>query len=106
VVADDGIITIEHQHPHGFYDAERDLSVDGYLVERWEWGAGDFTFWPIRLWRLLFGHGKGRNRDWAVESRAFPFRGRGREQSLASPETTWIAPRRSFSERRLLGGEL
>jgi hypothetical protein len=32
---DDGVITVEHSTPHGFYDAERGLSVDGYLIERW-----------------------------------------------------------------------
>lgn len=37
---EDGIIAIEHSTPHGFYDAERGLSVDGHLVERWEWRPG------------------------------------------------------------------
>jgi hypothetical protein len=38
---DDGVITIEHVAPHGCYDANLDLSVDGHLIERWEWRPGD-----------------------------------------------------------------
>ncbi len=36
----DGVIAIEHSTLHGFYDAERGVSVDGHLIERWEWRPG------------------------------------------------------------------
>ena len=33
--------------PHGFYDADSGLSVDGHLIERWEWRPGDSE--PVRI---------------------------------------------------------
>jgi hypothetical protein len=43
----EAVVALEHSSPHGFYDADSGLSVDGHRIERWEWRPGESE--PVRI---------------------------------------------------------